>query len=85
MSAPDVAVVIPTMRRLESLTRALRSVFAQESVATRLREIVVGQGEMVHPDVDVAGRREFFHGQLQQGQLVLQLRVLAAQVRRQGA
>lgn len=41
MSAPDVAVVIPTMRRLDSLTRALRSVFAQQDVATRLREIVV--------------------------------------------
>lgn len=41
MSAPDVAVVIPTMRRLDSLTRALRSVFAQEGVAARLREIVV--------------------------------------------
>ena len=41
MSAPDVAVVIPTMRRLESLTRALRSVFAQKDVAGRLREIVV--------------------------------------------
>lgn len=41
MSAPDVAVVIPTMRRLDSLTRALRSVFAQDGVAARLREIVV--------------------------------------------
>jgi len=41
MSAPDVAVVIPTMRRLDSLTRALRSVFAQKDVAARLREIVV--------------------------------------------
>lgn len=41
MSAPDVAVVIPTMRRLESLTRALRSVFAQQGVAGQLREIVV--------------------------------------------
>lgn len=41
MSAPDVAVVIPTMRRLDSLTRALRSVFVQEGVAARLREIVV--------------------------------------------
>lgn len=41
MSAPDVAVVIPTLRRLDSLTRALRSVFEQEGAATRLREIVV--------------------------------------------
>lgn len=37
----DVAVLIPTMRRPESLARALRSVFAQVSVADRLAEIVV--------------------------------------------
>lgn len=37
----DVAVLIPTMRRPESLTRALRSVFAQVGVAERLAEIVV--------------------------------------------
>lgn len=41
MSAPDVAVIIPTLRRPDSLTRALRSVFAQDGAATRLREIVV--------------------------------------------
>lgn len=41
MSAPDVAVVIPTLRRLDSLARALRSVFAQQGVVARLREIVV--------------------------------------------
>ena len=41
MSAPDVAVVIPTLRRLDSLTRALRSVFDQQGVEARLREIVV--------------------------------------------
>ncbi|WGM47881.1 hypothetical protein KOAAANKH_02766 [Brevundimonas sp. NIBR10] len=37
----DVAVLIPTMRRPESLARALRSVFAQTGVADRLAEIVV--------------------------------------------
>ena len=37
----DVAVLIPTMRRPESLARALRSVFAQTGVANRLIEIVV--------------------------------------------
>lgn len=37
----DVAVLIPTMRRPDSLTRALRSVFAQAGVADRLAEILV--------------------------------------------
>jgi len=37
----DVAVLIPTMRRPESLNRALRSVFAQLGVANRLAVIVV--------------------------------------------
>ena len=33
----DVAVVIPTLRRPESLERALRSLFAQTGVEARLR------------------------------------------------
>ncbi|CAN5231627.1 glycosyltransferase family 2 protein [soil metagenome] len=37
----NVAVLIPTMRRPESLTRALQSIFAQVGVADRLTEIVV--------------------------------------------
>lgn len=37
----DVAVLIPTMRRPESLERALRSVFAQTGVADRLSEIII--------------------------------------------
>ncbi|MBS0294680.1 MAG: glycosyltransferase family 2 protein [Proteobacteria bacterium] len=37
----DVAVLIPTLRRPDSLTRALRSVFAQAQVAERLLEVVV--------------------------------------------
>jgi succinoglycan biosynthesis protein ExoM len=37
----DIAVLIPTMRRPESLERALRSVFAQTGVADRMREILV--------------------------------------------
>lgn len=37
----DVAVLIPTLRRPQSLERALASVFAQTGVADRLREIVV--------------------------------------------
>ena len=39
--------------------------------ATRLRhcQLVVGQGEMVHADVDIAGGSELFHRGLQQGQL----------------
>jgi hypothetical protein len=41
MMAGDVAVIIPTLRRPDSLVRALRSLFAQTTVADRLREIVV--------------------------------------------
>jgi len=37
----DVAVLIPTLRRPDSLARALRSLFAQTGVQGRLREIVV--------------------------------------------
>jgi len=40
MSA-DVAVIIPTLRRPDSLERAVRSGLAQTGVADRLREIVV--------------------------------------------
>ena len=39
--ARDVTVIIPTMRRPESLTRALQSVFAQTDAGARLAEIVV--------------------------------------------
>jgi hypothetical protein len=39
--APDVAVIIPTLRRPAFLERALRSVFAQTGVADRLAGIVV--------------------------------------------
>ena len=39
--AEPVAVIIPTLRRPEGLTRALESLFAQAGVADRLREIVV--------------------------------------------
>ena len=41
----DVAVVIPTLRRPESLERALRSLFAQTGVEARLREIVVADND----------------------------------------
>ncbi|GAA0634148.1 glycosyltransferase family 2 protein [Brevundimonas lenta] len=37
----DVAVIIPTLRRPESLERALRSLFKQTGVADRLNEVVV--------------------------------------------
>ena len=40
MSA-DVAVIIPTLRRLDSLERAVRSTLGQAGVTDRLREIVV--------------------------------------------
>lgn len=45
MSSPDVAVVIPTLRRPDELTRALRSIFAQQHVDSRLREIVVADND----------------------------------------
>ena len=37
----DVAVIIPTLRRPDSLERAVRSVLAQVGVVDRLREIIV--------------------------------------------
>lgn len=37
----DLAVIVPTMRRTDSLTRALRSLFAQTGVANRVAAIVV--------------------------------------------
>ncbi|MEJ6788357.1 glycosyltransferase family 2 protein [Brevundimonas sp. BR2-1] len=37
----DVAIIVPTLRRLESLERALRSLFRQTGVADRVAEIVV--------------------------------------------
>lgn len=37
----DVAVIVPTLRRPAELARALRSVFAQTGIESRLREIVV--------------------------------------------
>lgn len=45
MSAPDVAVVIPTLRRPDELTRALRSIFAQQGAEGRLREIIVADND----------------------------------------
>ena len=42
---PDVAVIVPTLRRPESLERALRSLMAQTGVADRLREIVVADND----------------------------------------
>ncbi len=40
-AADPVAVIVPTLRRPDSLTRALESLFAQTGVADRLAEIVV--------------------------------------------
>lgn len=37
----DVAIIVPTLRRPESLERALRSLFVQTGVADRVAEIVV--------------------------------------------
>lgn len=41
----DVAVIVPTLRRPESLERALRSLMAQTGVGDRLREIVVADND----------------------------------------
>ncbi len=43
----DVAVIVPTLRRPESLERALRSLFAQTGVADRVLEIVVVDNDPV--------------------------------------
>ncbi|RZJ00639.1 MAG: glycosyltransferase family 2 protein [Brevundimonas sp.] len=38
---PDVAIIVPTLRRPESLERALRSLFAQTGVGERVSAVVV--------------------------------------------
>ena len=43
--AKDVAVIIPTLRRAESLERALRSVFAQTKALDRIRAVVVADND----------------------------------------
>ncbi|CAN5270345.1 glycosyltransferase family 2 protein [soil metagenome] len=49
----DVAVLIPTMRRPESLARALGSVFAQVGVEKRLAQIVVVDNDPTGSAADV--------------------------------
>jgi len=44
-ASADVAVIIPTLRRPDSLERAVRSVLAQAGVTDRLREIVVADND----------------------------------------
>lgn len=60
MSSPDVAVVIPTLRRPDELTRALRSIFAQQNVDSRLREIVVADND---PEVSARATVEALRGE----------------------
>ena len=43
----DVAVIVPTLRRPDSLTRALRSLFAQTGVSQRVSAIVVVDNDPV--------------------------------------
>lgn len=38
---PDIAIIVPTLRRPQELGRALRSILSQTGVETRLREIIV--------------------------------------------
>ncbi|WP_292082922.1 MULTISPECIES: glycosyltransferase family 2 protein [unclassified Brevundimonas] len=52
----DVAVIIPTLRRPESLERAVRSVLAQTGVSARLREIVVVDNDPQASSRDVTAR-----------------------------
>lgn len=52
MAGGDIAVLIPTLRRLDSLERALRSVFAQVAVEGRLAEVVV-----IDNDPEASARR----------------------------
>lgn len=55
MSA-DVAVIIPTLRRPESLERALLSVLAQIGVSDRLKEIVVVDNDPLASSRDLTAR-----------------------------
>ena len=41
----NVAIIVPTLRRPQSLERALRSLFAQRQAADRIREIVVADND----------------------------------------
>jgi succinoglycan biosynthesis protein ExoM len=52
----DVAVIIPTMRRPESLERALKSVFAQTGVARRLASVVVVDNDPEGSAASLVGR-----------------------------
>ena len=54
----DVAIIVPTLRRAESLERALRSLFGQTGVADRVSAIVVVDNDPVGSavnTVDVLG------------------------------
>ena len=55
----DVAIIVPTLRRPESLERALRSLFAQTGVADRVSGIVVVDNDpsgSAGPGVEALGR-----------------------------
>ena len=56
MTAPDVAVVVPTLRRPDSLERALRSLFVQTDVSDRLREIVIVDNDPAASSRDTVDR-----------------------------
>ena len=56
MNAPDVAVIVPTLRRPDSLERALRSLFVQTDVSDRLREIVVVDNDPAASSRDTVDR-----------------------------
>lgn len=45
MSGPDVAILIPTLRRPAELERALRSIFAQTGIQGRIAAIVVADND----------------------------------------
>lgn len=52
----DVAVIVPTMRRPESLERALRSLFVQSGVTDRLSAIVVVDNDPAGTAADTVAR-----------------------------
>ena len=52
----DVAVIIPTLRRPDSLERAVRSVLAQVGVVDRLREIIVVDNDPQASSRDLTAR-----------------------------
>ena len=52
------------------MRRVAHEVAMQAAIFLRQRKLVLGQGEMIHADIAVAGAGKFFYRQLQQAELV---------------